>query len=98
MEEVKVRATREQIEKFKKSFLWKDMIEELLQWDRGFNRERDSMVTEAIEKNLSNASVLLHLGSLDGRKMAIEFMLSLPDIFLNILEDKVNDSRRKPTE
>ena len=64
-------------------------------WKEGFRREQDSIVDEAATTNPSTASVLFHMGDLNGRIKAVDYMLSLPDLFLSILEDKKNDSGRK---
>jgi hypothetical protein len=34
----------------------------------------------------------MHLGDLNGRKKAIKYVLTLPQLFLNILEEKENES------
>lgn len=94
-EEIIIKATKNQIEEFKSSMLWIDFIEELNSWKEGFKREMDSIVDDAGSNNPSTASVLLHMGDLNGRIKAVNYMLSLPDIFLQILEDKKDDSSSK---
>lgn len=97
MEQIKVRATRGQIEEFKQSFLWKDIKRELGAWKRGFELERAGLVDEVAEKNLTSANVLMHLGDINGRIKAVDYLLSLPNVFLSLLEDK-DDTRRDETE
>lgn len=94
-EEIIIKATKNQIEEFKSSMIWIDFIEELNSWKEGFKREMDSIVDDAGSNNPSTASVLLHMGDLNGRIKAVNYMLSLPDIFLQILEDKKDDSSSK---
>ena len=94
-EEIIIKATKNQIEEFKSSMIWIDFIEELNSWKEGFKREMDSIVDDASSNNPSTASVLLHMGDLNGRIKAVNYMLSLPDIFLQILEDKKDDSSSK---
>lgn len=88
-----VHATRDQINDFKQSILWKDIKRELGAWKKGFKIEQDSIVDDAGENNPSTASVLLHLGDLNGRQKAVNYLLQLPDIFLQILEDQ-KDGRK----
>jgi hypothetical protein len=88
MEAVQVLASKESIEDFKESILWADIVRELNAWKEGFNREQDNIVGEAESTNPSTASVLLHMGDLNGRKKAVDYMLSLLDVFLNIIEEK----------
>ncbi len=95
--EVEINATKAQIEYFIESILWTDIQRELLEWDKQFNKERDSIVSDARETNPSTASVLLHMGDLEGRKQAVKYFLGLPEVFLNVLEDKENDNRRDQT-
>jgi len=92
VEEVEICATKDQIEDFKVSVLWKDIVTELLAWKEGFTREMQSIVDDAARDNPSTASVLLHMGDLNGRQKAVNYFLTLPDVFLGILE-----SRKKPT-
>ncbi len=84
--EVQVRATKDQIEEFKSSILWADIVRELEMWKEGFRQELESIVTDAADTNPSTASVLLHMGSVDGRLKAVDYMIGLPDIFLSLIE------------
>lgn len=95
--EVEINSTKTQIEDFIESFLWEDIKRELLEWNRQFDVERDSIVSNAEEANPSTASVLMHLGDLYGRKQAVNYFLRLPKVFLGILEGKENDSGRDST-
>ncbi len=88
MEAIQVRATKESIEEFKKSILWADIVEELKSWKKGFNGEMLSIVDDAAGTNPSTASVLLHMGDLNGRQKAVDYMLSLPDVFLSLIEEE----------
>jgi hypothetical protein len=96
MEGIQVRVSKDALEEFKKSILWADIVEELQSWKEGFNREMQSIVDDAEGNNPSTASVLLHMGDLNGRQKAVDYFLSLPDVFIDLLtsekEDK-NDSR-----
>lgn len=98
MEKVTVNATRDQIEDFKSSVLWNDIVTELESWKTGFNMEMSAIVDDAASTNPSTASVLLHLGDLNGRQKAIDYVLSLLDVFLQMKEDKKDDSQSEPTD
>lgn len=91
-----VNSTKDQIEEFKESILWTDIKRELLAWKRGFAEEMSTIVDEAAMENPSTAAVLLHMGDLNGRQKAVDYILALPDVFLSILEDKDNGTERDP--
>ena len=92
-----VTATKGQIQDFVESVLWSDIKRELNAWKKGFDGEYDGMIENADEDNPSTAAVLLHMGDIHGRKKAVDYMLVLPDIFLQLLEEQKNDTRRKQT-
>lgn len=96
-ETIEIYSTRDQLEEFRESVIWKDIVRELESWLQGFNIERDSIVDSAEKENPSTASVLLHLGDLNGRSKAVEYMLSIPDLFISILSEKAEEkSKSKP--
>jgi len=86
MEQVKIRATKDSIKKLVESILWQDIVNELESWKESFQLEQDSIVDDAATENPSTASVLLHMGDLNGRKKAVDYMIGIPDVFLGILE------------
>lgn len=90
--EVKVRATKLQIEEFKGSILWDDIKNELEQWKSAAQSEYGQVISNIIsgESGIENSD--MHLGSLFGREMTIDYLISIPDIFLQILEDKKDES------
>jgi len=89
MEKIELRTTRDQVEEFKESILWADITEELNSWKEGFERELKAIVEDAAANNPSTASVLMHMGDLNGRLKAVDYMLSIPDVFLSLLEAKL---------
>ncbi len=99
---MELRTTKDQVEEFKKSILWADIVRELKAWKHGFDTEQRSIVDEAARDNPSTASVLLHMGDLNGRLKAVDYMLSILDVFLSILntksEDKEDDLRCNETD
>jgi len=91
---VEINATKDQIKDFLDSVLWADITRECESWVTGFQREQDAIVDDAASTNPSTASVLLHLGDINGRKKAITYLLSLPELFLQIL----NERTKTPSE
>ena len=83
---MEVRATKDQIEEFKESFLWQDFVAELEHWRDMFPNEMYSIVETAADDNPSTANVLMHMGDINGRNKAIDYMLGLPDMFLELLK------------
>ena len=97
MKELEVKSTRDQIEEIKISMFWKDVNDELSRLRESLNVEYEFIGEPKIKSDEdgrkseiypTTAEVLIHLGELKGRKKAIEYFLALPEIFLNILEDK----------
>ena len=93
MEEMRVRVSKEAVEEFKESILWADIVEELKSWKEGFNREMLSIVDDAEGNNPSTASVLLHMGDLNGRQKAVDYFLSLPDVFIDLISTEKEDKK-----
>jgi len=90
-ERIEINSTKLQLEDFKESIIWKDITNELEAWIEGFKREQDSIVEDAANNNPSTASVLLHLGDLNGRRKAILYVLGIPDLFIELLEERTKD-------
>ena len=87
-QEMVVRATKSQIEDIKESLFWKDVIQELEAWKKGFGIERNNIVDNCAKENHTTATVLLHMGDINGRIKTVNYLLSLPDIFLSLLEEQ----------
>lgn len=88
-------STKGDIKKFKDSFIWRDFINTLSEWDEGLDIEQQGITDAAIEENATSAKVLLHTGDINGRRKAIRYFLSIPDIIIEALEDIKDDSKRK---
>ena len=86
--EVEVNATKLQLEGFKESILWQDIKRELVKWRSGAQQEYSRVIGDVIEGDSGIENSDMHLGSLYGRERTIDFMLSLPDMFLEILKEK----------
>jgi hypothetical protein len=93
-----VHATKNQIEDFKESLLWKDIERELKIWQSAASQEYAQVIGNIIAGNSEIENSDMHLGSLYGREKTVDYLLSLPDIFIQILEDKKDDSRHEPTD
>ena len=88
---IEINSTKLQIEKFKESLIWKDMVNELNVWVEGLNVELDNIVDNAKEDNPSTASVFMHMGDINGCKKTVQYIKFLPDLFLEMLKQKVED-------
>lgn len=95
MNELKVNASRDQIEELKESVIWSDITRELRSWKRGFRSEMSNIVNDAEDSNPSTASVLLHMGDLNGRQKAVDYMLSILDVFIDIIETQKEDKEKE---
>ena len=93
MEDILVRATRGQIEDFVESMIWKDIKDELERLSVAAQSEYD-LVGESTVDNQgvrmlpTSSETLIHLGDIKGRRKAVKYFLSIPEIFLSILEDR----------
>ena len=91
MEKLELRTTLDEVNAFKESILWADFVSELEFWKEGFAHEMDSIVEDSSTSNPSTASVLMHLGDINGRKKAVDYLLGIPDMFIEILNSKKED-------
>lgn len=98
MERIDILSTLESIEDFKDSIIWKDIVNELLAWKEGFNREMMSIVDESATSNPSTANVLMHLGDLNGRMKAVDYMIGLPDVFVSIIKTRKEETEEASDE
>ena len=93
--EVRIDATKGQIEEFKESLLWKDICRELEIWKKMCNEEYGRVVGECINADVekpNTATTLMHLGDIYGREKAMDYVMSILDVFLQILEERDNES------
>lgn len=88
MEEITINATKDQIEELKGSVIWDDIVRELESWKHGFTLEMQSIVDDAADTNPSTASVLLHMGDLNGRVKAVDYVIGILDTFLSIKNEQ----------
>lgn len=80
------------MEDFKDSFIWKDLVNTLSAWDKDLDIEHTGIVDSAIEDNATSAKVMLHLGDVSGRRKAIRYFLSIPDVIIEDLK-QIEDSK-----
>lgn len=95
--DVTVNATIAQIEEFKESILWQDICRELDFWAEGLEREKESLTDKIVDNNLSTAAALTLYISIDERKSAVRYFKRIPEVFLQILEEKKDDTGRNET-
>jgi len=89
MEEVQINATLDQIAELKESIIWNDIVRELTAWKVGFEGEMSSIVDDAEKTNPSTASVLLHMGDLNGRQKAVDYVLNILDVFTDLKNEEI---------
>jgi len=95
LQEIKVYATKDQIESFKDSLLWEDIKRELIMWKKMCKNEYGQVIGDSIT---SGINILTQLGDIYGRERAIDYLLSIPDVFLQILEDRSKDKEEIKNE
>ena len=93
MDEIKINATLDQIEGLKESIIWKDIVRELRNWKKGFNMEMMSIVDNAESNNPSTASVLMHMGDLNGRQKAVDYFISILDVFTDLKKEEIESKK-----
>lgn len=97
MEMLIVNATKTAVEEFKESILWADIVRELENWRLGFQMEMMSIPDRSADENLSTASILMHMGDINGRVKAVDYMLTILDVFTDVLGDK-KEEQDEPEE
>ncbi len=97
MQKEELKSTREQIKRFKESFLWQDMMKEIEGWREGFERTNSVMVENITRNNLTSASVIVTMGELSGISKAVDRMLFIPDVFLSLLGDDEEEGEEDGT-
>ena len=98
-----IRSTKSQLEDFKESFIWKDIVDELKQLRHRsqleYNIVGEPHVDDQGFKIVPNTSeTLIHLGDIKGRVKAVEYFLNIPDIFLQMLEETKQEVSDGPVE
>jgi|WetSurMetagenome_2_1015567.scaffolds.fasta_scaffold141677_2 hypothetical protein len=95
---IEIGSTKSQLEEFKESLIWKDISREIETWLDGLKVEQDNIVRDAEDGNPSTASVLLHLGDINGRRKAMQYILGIPDVLIGVLETRNISSNDEPEE
>ena len=95
LEKMEVLSTIGDLEEFKESMIWKDIERELSAWKVGFEQELFSINDRVAADNPSTANVLMHIGDINGRIKAVNYMLALPDVLIGLIEaEKVSKSKK----
>lgn len=86
-------STKSQVEEFKESMIWKDIVNELETIYKNAQIEYDIVGETYIDDSghkivPSSSETLIHLGEIKGRRKAVGYFLNIPEILLQILEDK----------
>jgi len=95
-----IRSSKNQIEAFKASYVWLDIVDELNELLRRTTLEYDLVGEYHLDDDggkviPTTAETLIHLGDIKGRKKAINYFRSLPDILTQMAEDKQKSRRKK---
>jgi hypothetical protein len=98
LENIQVRASKGDLQEFKRSIIWGDMKRELHAWRKAFETEMRSIVDNASKENPSTANVLMHIGDINGRIKAVDYMMSLLDVFIDILDVEERKSTQPITQ
>jgi len=99
-EEKEIRSTKGELEQFKESMIWLDIVDELTQLEANAQREYDIVGEPHVNDDdrlvIPNSSeTLIHLGDIKGRRKAVGYFLNIPDILMQILEVKKDELRHK---
>jgi hypothetical protein len=95
LENIEILSAKGDIEEFKESLIWKDIVRELSAWKAGFEMEMMGITNRVADENPSTANVLMHIGDITGRIRAVDYMLSLPDVLIGLVEMKKEDKEEE---
>ncbi len=96
-----IRSTKAQLKEFQKSFIWLDIVDELKDLKKRTQLEYE-LVGEPHKNDegfmiVPNTSeTLIHLGDIKGRRKALDYFLSIPDIIIQALEIEESEKKNKP--
>uniref|UniRef100_A0A6H1ZN81 Uncharacterized protein n=1 Tax=viral metagenome TaxID=1070528 RepID=A0A6H1ZN81_9ZZZZ len=103
LDEKTIRSSKSEVEEFKDSLVWLDILDELNDLARRAKFEYDLVGEPHVNDQghmivPTTSETLIHLGEIKGRRKAVSYFLNIPDILLQILEDKKNDTERITTD
>lgn len=95
-----IRSTKGQMKEFMKSFIWLDIVDELKNLKRRIQLEYDLVgephTNDEGQLVIPNTSeTLIHLGDIKGRKKAMDYFLSIPEIIIQSLEIEEEENKNK---
>jgi hypothetical protein len=96
-QEIRIRATKIQIQDFKESMLWKDIKHELGIWIKMAKEDALTIALQCASEEVPT-DVSTRLAAIGGRIEAIYHLLQVPDNFLQELEEQTNDTGRNQTD
>lgn len=101
LDEKTIRSSKSEVEEFKDSLVWLDILDELNDLARRAEVEYDIVGEPHVNDKghmivPTTSETLIHLGEIKGRRKAVSYFLNIPDIFLQILEDKKFDTEESP--
>ena len=102
LDEETIRASKSEVEELKDSLVWADIKDELNDLAERTRLEYELVGEPHVDDSghmiVPNTSeTLIHLGEIKGKRKAVSYFLNIPDILLQILEDKKNGTKHKST-
>ena len=102
LDEETIKCSKNDVEEFKTSYVWLDIMDELNDLAKRAELEYDLVgephVGDSGHMIVPNTSeTLIHLGEIKGRRKAVSYFRNIPGILLQILEDKKDDTKHEPT-
>ena len=97
IDESNIRTTLGEIERFEESMLWMDIQDELTSLAKKAMLEYDIVGEPHVDDYgfkivPTTSETLIHLGDIKGRRKAVDYFLSMLEIFKLVLEERKNES------
>ena len=91
-----MKASKVQLEDFRASFIWSDIIDELLILDRRAQLEYDVVGEPHVDDDgykvvPTSSETMIHLGEIKGRRKAVSYFLDMIDVLINKAETEKTD-------
>ena len=91
-----MKASKVQLEDFRDSFIWADIMDELLILDRRAQLEYDVVGEPHVDDDgykivPTSSETMIHLGEIKGRRKAVSYFLDMIDVLINKVEMEKTD-------
>ena len=92
-----IRATKEQIDEFEESMLWKDIVDELEYLKKLANAEfidvGEPRIDSGEKRYMTTAETLIHLGDIKGRIKAVDHFLDILEVLKGTKEAELEEEK-----